>query len=354
MSTPQRDDTIAIRRGEDFDHPGLLAYLRTQLPDLPGGELEVSQFPAGRSNLTYLLRLGDWEAVLRRQPLGPVPPKAHDMEREAALLAKLSAVYPLAPRPYVICRDTELLGVPFYVMERKHGIVVDDAFPPNVAVTPELCRRVSETVVDTLVQLHAIDWQAAGLAVFGHPAGFLERQVKGWIERYTRAQTEEIAQVAPLVQWLATHVPASPPATIVHNDFKLNNMLLDQADLGRVTGVLDWEMTTIGDPLFDLAVSLSYWIDPDDPEELRHVLPTVTTLPGFLSRREFMHRYAARSGRDLAQMDFYTTFAIFKLAVIIQQIYARWKRGQTQDQRFAVFGDRVRLLIGYAAAQIGL
>jgi aminoglycoside phosphotransferase (APT) family kinase protein len=354
MSTPQGDDTIAIRSGEDFDHAQLATYLRAQIATLPAGELEVSQFPAGRSNLTYLLRLGAWEAVLRRQPLGPIPPKAHDMLREAHLLAQLSAVYPLAPRPYVICDDPALLGVPFYVMERKHGLVVDDAFPPGVAVTPELCRQVSETVVDTLVQLHAIDWRAAGLAEFGHPEGFLPRQVRGWIERYDRARTEEIAQATPLMQWLSEHVPASPAATIVHNDFKLNNLLLDRADLARVTGVLDWEMTTIGDPLFDLGVCLGYWIDPDDPEELRHVLPTVTTLPGFLNRRQFMQRYAERSGRDLSGMDFYLTFATFKLAVIIQQIYARWKRGQTQDERFAVFGERVRLLIEYAAARVSI
>lgn len=346
-------DTIAIRAGEDFDHTRVEAYLRAHLPDLPPGPLEVRQFASGRSNLTFLLRLGDWEAVLRRQPLGPVPPKAHDMEREAALLEKLHTVYPLAPQPYLVCHEPDVLGVPFYVMERKHGVVIDDRFPDGIEVTPELCRRLSETVIETLAQLHAVDWRAAGLADTGHPEGFLPRQVQGWIERYARAKTEEIAELGPLVRWLEEHVPASPEPTIIHNDFKLNNMLLDPAGLTRVTGVLDWEMTTIGDPLFDLGVSLSYWIDPNDPAELRGVQPTVTTLPGFLNRHAMMNLYAARTGRDLGAMDFYMTFAYFKLAVIIQQIYARWKRGQTQDARFASFGERARTLIAYAAWQAG-
>ncbi|HEX9414478.1 MAG TPA: phosphotransferase family protein [Ktedonobacterales bacterium] len=351
MAMDERDDTIVIRAGEDFDHVAVLGYLRQHLEGIGEGELEVRQFPAGRSNLTYLLRLGSWEAVLRRPPFGPVPPKAHDMEREAALLEKLHVVYPLAPQPYLICRDVAVLGVPFYVMERKHGIVVDDRFPPQIVPTEDLCRRISETVVDTLAELHAIDWRAAGLDGFGYPDGFLQRQVEGWVGRYRKAQTEEIAAAEPLMRWLAEHVPTSPAPTIIHNDFKLNNMLLDPHDLAQVTGVLDWEMTTIGDPLFDLAVSMGYWIEASDPETVQSVLPTVTTLPGFLTRRECMERYAHRTGRDLSNMSFYVTFAYFKLAVIIQQIYARWQRGQTQDARFTSFGERARQVIEYAASR---
>ena len=347
---PSDDDTIAIRGDEDFDHDAVLRYLQEHVPGVGAGPLDVRQFPSGRSNLTYLLRAGEWEGVLRRQPLGPVPPRAHDMVREASLLAKLSAVYPLAPKPYAIEEDPSLLGVPFYVMERRRGVVVDDRFPPGVTPTPELCARLSELVVDTLAQLHAIDWRAAGLESFGRPDGFLERQVRGWIERYQRARTMEIAAAEPVMRWLAGHVPPSPPATIIHNDFKLNNMLLDLGAEPRISGILDWEMSTIGDPLFDLAVSLSYWIQADDAEEMRSGLSTVTTLPGFYTRRQFVARYAARTGRDISTqiMGFHMTFAYFKLAVIIQQIFARWSRGQTQDKRFAIFGERVRLLIEHA------
>jgi len=343
------EDTIAVRTGEAFDLPRVEQYLRSQIEGLGEGSLQVRQFPSGASNLTYLVQIGDWEGVLRRPPFGPVPPKAHDMEREAGLLQKISPAFPLAPMPYVFCSDLSILGVPFYVMERRKGMVLNNAFPQGVTPTGELCRRISLTVVETLVQIHAVDWQAAGLSEFGHPEGFLARQVKGWIERYFRAQTDDIPQVEPLTRWLAEHVPQSPAPTLIHNDFKLNNMILDSNDLTRPVAVLDWEMATVGDPLFDLAVSLTYWVTSEDPEELQTVLPAVTTLPGFINRAEFMEIYAQKSGRDLSSMHFYMTFAHFKLAVIIQQIYARWKKGQTQDERFAIFGNRVRDVIVYAA-----
>ena len=342
------EDTIAVRTGEAFDLPRVEQYLRSHIQGLGEGSLQVRQFPSGASNLTYLVQIGDWEGVLRRPPFGPVPPKAHDMEREAGLLQKVSPAFPLAPMPYVFCNDLSILGVPFYVMERRKGMVLNNAFPQGVTPTGELCRQISLTVVETLVQIHAVDWQAAGLSEFGHPEGFLARQVKGWIERYFRAQTDDIPEVEPLTRWLAEHVPQSPAPTLIHNDFKLNNMILDSNDLTRPVAVLDWEMATVGDPLFDLAVSLTYWVTSEDPEELQTVLPTVTTLPGFINRAEFMEIYAQKSGRDLSSMHFYMTFAYFKLAVIIQQIYARWKKGQTQDERFAIFGNRVRDVILYA------
>ncbi len=345
----QTEDTIQVREGERFDLPKVELYLRKHVEGIGEGSLQVRQFPSGASNLTYLVQIGGWEGVLRRPPFGPVPPKAHDMERESGLLQNIHPVFPLAPRPYVFCNDLTIMGVPFYVMERRHGVVVNESFPPGVTPTTELCTALSHNVVETLVHIHGIDWQAAGLSQFGYPEGFLGRQVKGWIERYFRAQTDDIPQVEPLTRWLAEHIPASPTPALIHNDYKLNNMLLEPKDLIHIVGVLDWEMTTIGDPLFDLAISLSYWVRPDDPEELQTVLPVVTLLPGFINREQFMEIYARQSGRDLSSMHFYMTFAYFKLAVILQQIYVRWKRGQTHDERFATFGDRVRNLIIYAA-----
>jgi aminoglycoside phosphotransferase (APT) family kinase protein len=343
-------ETIAVRSGEGFDFQRVEQCLRANVQGLSeDAPLLVQQFPSGASNLTYLLKIGAWEGVLRRPPMGPVAPKAHDMERESSLLQRIHPVFPLAPKPYFFCNDLTVMGVPFYVMERRIGVVVNDRFPLQIPPTPELCRRLSHIIVETLVQIHGIDWNAADLASFGYPEGFLARQVKGWIERYYRAQTDDIAQIVPLTRWLAEHIPTSPAPAVIHNDFKLNNMLLAHTDLARATAVLDWEMATIGDPLFDLAVSLSYWVQPGDPEELRVVLPNVTTLPGFISRTEFMELYAQKSGRDLSSMHFYMTFAYFKLAVIVQQIYVRWVRGQTQDERFAVFGERTRSLIIHAA-----
>jgi aminoglycoside phosphotransferase (APT) family kinase protein len=341
-------ETVDVRKGEDFDLEAAERYLRAHIEDLPGGELEVSQFPSGASNLTYLLKIDNWEGVLRRPPLGPVPPKAHDMGRESGILSKLGAVYQLAPKPYFFCEDESVIGAPFYVMERKTGVVLDETFPDHIEPDEELCRGISRTVVDTLVRLHAVDVEEAGLGDLGKPEGFLERQTEAWISRYDKAKTVDIGEVGPLTGWLASDVPESPPPTVIHNDYKLNNLVLDPEDLTDVRAVLDWEMATVGDPLFDLAVSLSYWIEPDDPDELKAVMPTVTVTPGFMTRKEFIDRYEKESGRDLSDMHWYVVFGYFKLAAILQQIYARWKNGQTEDERFADFGERVLTLIRHA------
>ena len=341
-------ETIEVREDEDFDRAAAERYMRENIENLPEGELEVRQFPSGASNLTYLVKIGDWQGVLRRPPLGPVPPKAHDMERESKLLMKLHEAFPLAPRPYFFTDDDSIIGAQFYVMEQREGEIVDDEFPEHVEPTPELCRGMSRMVADTLVELHAVDWREAGLEELGKPEGFLERQVKGWISRYYDAKTEEIEEVEPLTDWIQEDIPESPPATIVHNDYKLNNLVLDPDDLTEVRAVLDWEMTTIGDPLFDLAVSLSYWVEADDSQELKEVLPTVTDMEGFFTRKEFIDYYAQKSGRDLSDMHWYMVFGYFKLAVILQQIYARWHNGQTKDERFANFNERVMNVITHA------
>ena len=341
-------ETIDVREGEDFALPAVEHYLRSHVEEVPEGELEASQFPSGASNLTYLLKVGDWEGVLRRPPLGPVPPKAHDMGRKSSILGKLNAVYPLAPRPYFFCEDESVIGAPFYVMERRTGVVLDDSFPPGMEPDEEVRRGISRTLIDTLVELHAVDVSGAGLGDLGKPDGFLQRQTEGWISRYEKAKTDEIEEVGPLTEWLARDIPESPSPAVIHNDYKLNNLVLDPADLTEVRAVLDWEMATVGDPLFDLAVSLSYWIEPDDPDDLKAVMPTVTVTPGFMSRKDLIDRYETESGRDLSEMHWYVVFGYFKLAGILQQIYARYENGQTTDQRFATFGDRVKILIVHA------
>jgi len=341
-------ETIDVREGEDFDAKTVERYLRERVEGLPEGELEVRQFPSGASNLTYLLKIEAWEGVLRRPPLGPVPPRAHDMGRESGILAKLNAVFPLAPKPYFFCEDESVIGAPFYVMERRTGFVLGESFPEGVDPDEGLCRGVSRTLTDTLVGLHAVDPEESGLGDLGKPEGFLRRQTDGWISRYDRAKTDEIEEVGPLTRWLAANVPESPEPTVIHNDYKLNNLVLDPNDLTEVRAVLDWEMATVGDPLFDLAVSLSYWVEPGDPDELKAVMPSVTATPGFMTRKEIIDRYAERSGRDLSEMHWYVVFGYFKLAGILQQIFARWKNGQTSDERFATFGERVRTLILHA------
>ncbi|MDQ3910926.1 MAG: phosphotransferase family protein [Actinomycetota bacterium] len=348
-------ETIEVREDEEFDRAAVESYMRGHIEGLPEGELEVRQFPSGASNLTYLVKIGNWEGVLRRPPLGPVPPKAHDMGRESKLLMRLHEAYPLAPKPHFFADDESIMGTEFYVMELRKGVIVDDSFPQGVEPTEELCREMSRMVADTLVELHAVDWREAGLEEIGRPEGFLERQVKGWIGRYEDAKTDEIEEVRPLTDWIESDIPESPAPTIVHNDYKLNNLVLNPEDLTEVRAVLDWEMTTIGDPLFDLAVSLSYWVELGDTQELKEVLPTVTDTPGFMTRKEFIDYYAEESGRDLSKMHWYMVFGYFKLAVILQQIYARWYKGQTKDERFSNFDKRVRnvLLHAHDLAQKG-
>lgn len=308
------------------------SYVRFHIGGLSKDAMQVDQYKAGYSNLTYLIRIGDWEGVLRRPPFGAIPPKAHDMEREYRILKHLHPVFSLAPKPYLYCDDPAIMEKHFYVMEKKEGIVLDDALPPQFSGKNDACRMISETVVNTLVRLHQIDYEQAGLATIGKPEGFLERQVHGWIKRYQNAKTDEIGVAGEIEKWLVENLPASPDPRIIHNDFKLNNMMLDPHDPCQAVAVFDWEMCTIGDPLMDLGVTLAYWTEEGEAET---GLTSVTHNPGFIKRREFIDLYGQKSGRDLSEIDYYVTFAFYKIAAILQQIYYRWKKGETNDQRFS-------------------
>ncbi|MFJ7308907.1 phosphotransferase family protein [Peribacillus frigoritolerans] len=308
------------------------SYIRFHLEGLTEEPMNVKQFSAGYSNLTYLIQIGNWEGVLRRPPFGTIPPKAHDMEREYRILKKLHPVYSLAPKPYLYCQDPKIMDKHFYIMEKKKGVVLDDVMPPEFREKEETCRIISETVVNTLVQLHEINYEAASLADIGRPEGFLERQVQGWIKRYQNTKTDELEVSREIEKWLLENIPASPPPTIIHNDFKLNNMMLSPHDPSHAVAVFDWEMCTIGDPLMDLGVTLAYWTEPG---EAKTGLTSITRTPGFIKRREFIDLYAHKSERDLSHIHYYVTFAFYKIAAVLQQIYYRWKKGQSQDERFA-------------------
>ncbi|WP_420809382.1 phosphotransferase family protein [Aquibacillus halophilus] len=345
-------DTIPVRHGEELDTLKLEKYLRAKLSDLPEGELHIEQFPSGHSNLTYQLTIGDWEAVLRRPPLGPVAAKAHDMEREYTILKTLHPHFKLAPKPFLYEDDESIVGSPFFVMERRHGIVVDTHFPEEMENTGQSAKIISETMVQTLARLHDIDYKKTEMATITKPEGFMERQVHGWIKRYQQAKTDEIPKVEELMNWLRSNIPTSSDATIIHYDFKCNNTMFNPNDLSEITGLFDWEMTTVGDPLADLGVTLSYWMEDSDPDFLKYGFgkPPITTKEGFYSRRQFAERYAELTGRDVSNLDFYLTFAYFKLAVIVQQIYYRYKKGQTSDARFSQFNQATAALITYAYA----
>ncbi|WP_164670504.1 phosphotransferase family protein [Virgibacillus doumboii] len=342
-------DTIDVRKGEELNHDALIAFIRENITEVPDGKLEIEQFGAGHSNLTYLLRIEAWEAVLRRPPLGPVAPKAHDMEREYTVLSGLNPSFPTAPKPYIFSDDTSIVGSPFFIMERRKGIVLDTELPEGIAYEKMLGRKISQLMVDKLVELHQIDYTKTSLVNIAKPDGFMERQVKGWIKRYDHSKTDDVQGVDELTKWLVNNIPNSPAPAIIHYDYKLNNAMFTE-DFSEMNGLFDWEMTTVGDPLADLGAAMSYWIEADDPELLKKGLgkPPVTVMDGFFTRSEFIEDYAKKSGRDVSTIHFYLTFAYFKLAVICQQIYYRYKKGQTSDPRFAHFNKFVANLINYA------
>jgi aminoglycoside phosphotransferase (APT) family kinase protein len=347
-------DVRDVRGGEQLDWPRLAAWLRERLPACgiagfdPNAAPKIAQFPGGHSNLTYLVRFGHAEIVVRRPPLGPVSPTAHHMARELRWLSAMHRVYPLAPRPYVLCDDPGVIGAVFYAMERRCGLVVRAEEPPALA-HPHARRRLSESLIDRLADLHAIDVAASGLSALGKPAGFLDRQVRGWTDRWQRSQTTRLAEMDALAAWLRDHLPADPAApSVVHGDFKLDNVMLDPEDLARIVAVFDWEMSALGDPLVDLGIVLTYW-SPTAPPGQRDALTTVTDRPGYFTRGQLIDRYAIRSGRDLSAIRYYEIFAVFKIAVVIQQIYYRFVQGQTDDARFANFGARVEYLARHAA-----
>jgi aminoglycoside phosphotransferase (APT) family kinase protein len=341
------DGTRPVRAGEELDLARLAEYLRHTLG--VEGAIDVEQFPGGHSNLTYLVRVGAREMVLRRPPFGSRVKSAHDMGREHRVLSHLAPVYPKAPRPLAYCADPALLGAPFYLMEPVRGLILRKSVPPGLTLEPGTVDRLCAVFVDALVELHAVDYTAAGLGDLGNPEGYVERQVSGWSKRYEDARTDEIPEMAALTAWLAAHRPPSPPPTLLHNDFKYDNLVLDPERLTAVRGVLDWEMCTVGDPLMDLGTALCYWVELGDPPDLVAMRFGPTTLPGSWTRQQVAERYAEKSGRALDHLPFYYAFGLFKTAVVAQQIYYRYRQGLTRDPRFAAFGQGVRALAAQAA-----
>jgi aminoglycoside phosphotransferase (APT) family kinase protein len=346
------DDAVRVRPGEEIDVARVAEFVREHVPGC-AAPLEVLQFPGGHANLTYLLRFGELELVLRRPPQGPLPRGAHDMAREHGVLSVLWREFPLAPRALALCEDPAVIGAPFFIMERRHGLVVRTEVPRELDVRPDGRRRAGLALVDGLADLHAVDPAALGLDGLGRPAGFLDRQLSGWRSRWERAADRERPVFARVHAELAATQPRSLAPALVHNDWKLDNAMLDPDDPGRLHAVLDWDMTTQGDPLVDLGTLLAYWSEPGDRGARRRVTP-VTAQRGFPTRAELASRYAARRGASLEAIRWYEAFGLWRLAVILQQLYIRFARGQTADSRFARFGDTAGGLLDAAAALLGV
>lgn len=341
------DDTLPVRPSEQLNWVALDNYVRPLLAEQLGDKfdseapLTVEQFPGGHSNLTYLLRFGESEFALRRPPFGPVPARAHDMARECRILSAIHPVFPLAPKPYLLCEDPEILGSTFYLMERRRGIVIRQEEPEGFATSRP---RVSEAIVEALAQLHLVDVDTAGLSALGKPAGFVERQVRGWTERWHGSKTSEQESMDQVATWLLQQLPPEPARpTLLHGDYKLDNVMLDSNDFGRLVAVFDWEMSALGDPLVDLGIFLAYWI---------HTAPlgSVTMNAGWFTREEILDRYSRLTGIDADSIRFYEVFAVFKLAVVLQQIFYRYHRGQTDDPRFASLDRQVKALAEISAS----
>lgn len=336
------DDIREVRQGEELDLEKLVPYLQEHIEDF-GSHVQVKQFGAGHSNLTYLVEHAPHagaptsDLVLRRPPWGAESiATGHDMGREFGVLSRLHPVWDRVPEPILFCEDRTVIGAPFYVMERVDGEILRGPKPAALrGAEPTQVASICEALVSTLAEIHTIDLDAAGLADFGKPEGYIARQVTGWTKRWQRARTGDVPAVEAVATWLASHMPEPQRASLIHNDFKYDNLVLDPEDLSEVRAVLDWEMATIGDPLMDLGTSLAYWVEASDPAPLQHLRFGPTTLEGNDTRAELVERYAARTGLDTSNILFYYAYGLFKVAVVAEQIYARYKKGLTRDERFA-------------------
>lgn len=348
------DQATHIREGEALPLEPLQAYLRQHWPGFQSIE-RVEQFPGGYSNLTYLLQTNLGEAVLRRPPFGAKIKTAHDMGREYRVLTMLKGVFPAVPTPLLHCEDESVLGAPFYLMERVQGIILRGSIAKQLKWSPEQMRQVSESAVSLLAQLHGIGLEESGLSCLGKPEGYVQRQVEGWTKRYRQAETDRVPAMDELAQWMAGQQPKHNRAALIHNDFKYDNLVLDAEQPARIKAVLDWEMATVGDPLMDLGTTLAYWTEPKEAQLMPLAAANLTWLPGNLDRQQVLSHYAEQRGIEIEQPLFYYVYGTFKIGVIVQQIYARYKQGHTQDPRFAQLLSAVQYFggLGVRALEVG-
>jgi aminoglycoside phosphotransferase (APT) family kinase protein len=325
-----------MRAGEELDAARLQAFLRGKLGE-KFDEIEIRQFPGGSSNLTYCVKIGAQEYVLRRPPFGNRVKSAHDMAREFNVLSKLSEVYAPAPKPFLYCADETVIGSEFYLMERRRGLIIRGKSPENLESSPALQRKVCESFIGNLADLHALDYRAVGLGELGNPEGYARRQVEGWTRRYFNAKTDEHRALEAAIEWLNRNIPEARGAALIHNDYKFDNVMLDPEDLTKIVAVLDWEMTTIGEPLMDLGSSLAYWMSKKEGDAMLAMPFNPRVLMENIARRGLVEMYEKASSRPVPNLLFYYVFGTFKLAAIAQQIYFRYARGFTRDARFATF-----------------
>jgi aminoglycoside phosphotransferase (APT) family kinase protein len=329
------DQTIPVRKGEEIDPAAVKTFLQEQISGLEG-DIHITQFPSGFSNLTYLIEMGNAKMVLRRPPVGANVKAGHDMGREFNVLNALAKVFPYCPKPLAYTEDISVIGAPFFVMEKLSGIILRKDLPENLKFSPAQATALCSAWTDMLIKIHDIDVIEAGLDFIGKPLGYVQRQVDGWSNRFRKARTPDAPDCEVLMAWLKEKMPEDTdrPA-IVHNDYKFDNVVLNPDSPETITGVLDWEMATYGDPLMDLGNSLAYWVEKNDPEQMQLFRIMPTNMDGAMTRKQILEQYAKITGRDTVLWDFYYCFGLFRLAVIAQQIYYRWYHKITRNKRFA-------------------
>ena len=326
------DNATEIREGEELDIHKLTNYLKNILPDF-SDKISIKQFPGGFSNLTYLITAGSQEYVLRKPPFGVNIKSAHDMSREYKVLSLLEPLYSKIPKPLAYCDDHTILGSSFYLMERVKGIILRNRVPKGLDLTPKDFKNLSNQTIENLVELHNLELEQSNLIKLGKPEGYVQRQVEGWTKRYFKAETDEIKSMNAAVEWMQSNKPRKETSSFIHNDYKYDNLVLDVDSLA-IKAVLDWEMATLGDPLMDLGTSLAYWVESKDHPALQSY--NLTWAEGNLTRQEVVEKYAELRNIKVEDVLFYYVFGCFKLGVIAQQIYARYKKGYTKDERFAL------------------
>jgi aminoglycoside phosphotransferase (APT) family kinase protein len=345
MSTEsaQLDEPRDVRTDDAINAEAVGAWLAERVSGLSGTPA-VKQYSGGASNLTYLLRYPERDLILRRPPAGTKAKSAHDMRREFRIQSLLKPAFPYVPEMVAFCDDPAVLGADFYVMERLTGVILRGRLPEGMSLPPEQAEALCHAMVDRLVELHAVDVAATGLDEFGRGSGYVDRQVKGWSERYRAAKTWNVPSFEKVMRWLEQHQPGDVGTCLIHNDWRLDNLVLDADDPSRIVGVLDWEMATVGDPLMDLGSAMAYWIQDDDDRLMGLLRRQPTHLPGMLTREQMVQDYCARSGRSVDDWAFYEVFGLFRLAVILQQIYYRYAHKQTRNPAFRHFWIAVNYL----------
>jgi aminoglycoside phosphotransferase (APT) family kinase protein len=346
MRPPEVVDTP--REAEALELPPLVVRepLEAFLDDhgLGAGRVEVERIGEGHSNITFLVTRAGGRVVLRRPPRPPLPPSAHDVLREARLLSALEATPVRVPRVLATCDDESVLGVPFYLMEEMHGSVITTDVPAALD-NPVERSRICEELVDRLVEIHSVDWQACGLEGYGKPTGYLERQLRRFNGLWEHNKTRELPVVEEVGAWLAANMPQSPPSTIVHGDYRLGNLMVGNEAPARVVAVFDWELSTIGDPLADLGYLTATWAQAGDPEDIAYAsLSMATRREGFMKRDELIARYEQLSGRSMAAVSWYQTLAIWRAAVFMEGNYKRFSMGNSDDPYLALFDTGVPAL----------